>query len=136
MTMESEDGQDGGTAAVALVADMMFASRVRGTATAIGVDAVTVTRAEKLMEETRRLRPRVVLIDVDARGVDVPGVIARLKSDAETAAVPVIAFGSHVNADALRAAREAGADRVLARSAFVRDLPILLGGSPPGDGGS
>jgi len=132
--MESEQG--GGTAAVALVADMMFASRVRGTATAIGAAAVTVTRAEKLLEETRRLRPRVVMIDIDARGVDVPGLIARLKSDPETSAIPVVAFGSHVNADALRAAREAGADRVLARSAFVRDLPALLGGGPPADGGS
>lgn len=127
--MEGE--RSGGTAAVALVADMMFASRVRGTATAVGVEAVTVTRAEKLVEETRRLRPRVVLIDIDARGVDVPGLIARLKSDPETASVPVIAFGSHVNADALRAAREAGADRVLARSAFVRDLPVLLGAESP-----
>lgn len=136
MTMGMEGEQGGGTAAVALVADMMFASRVRGTATAIGAAAVTVTRAEKLLEETRRLRPRVVLIDIDARGVDVPGLIARLKSDPELAEIPVIAFGSHVNADALRAAREAGADRVLARSAFVRDLPVLLGGSPPADGGS
>jgi CheY-like chemotaxis protein len=134
MEMESEPG--GGTAAVALVADMMFASRVRGTATAIGAAAVTVTRAEKLVEETRRLRPRVVLVDIDARGVDVPGLIARLKSDPETAAIPVIAFGSHVNAEALRAAREAGADRVLARSAFVRDLPALLGGTPPADDAS
>jgi CheY-like chemotaxis protein len=129
--MEMEGERSGGTAAVALVADMMFASRVRGTATAVGVEAVTVTRAEKLVEETRRLRPRVVLIDIDARGVDVPALIARLKSDPETASVPVIAFGSHVNADALRAAREAGADRVLARSAFVRDLPTLLGAEPP-----
>ncbi|HEU4455874.1 MAG TPA: response regulator [Longimicrobium sp.] len=127
MEMEMEGERSGGTAAVALVADMMFASRVRGTATAVGVEAVTVTRAEKLVEETRRLRPRVVLIDIDARGVDVPALIARLKSDPETRSVPVIAFGSHVNADALRAAREAGADRVLARSAFVRDLPALLG---------
>lgn len=127
--MEGE--RSGGTAAVALVADMMFASRIRGTATAVGVEAVTVTRAEKLVEETRRLRPRVVLIDIDARGVDVPALIARLKSDPETASVPVVAFGSHVNADALRAAREAGADRVLARSAFVRDLPTLLGAESP-----
>jgi CheY-like chemotaxis protein len=68
--------------------------------------------------------------------VDVPALIARLKSDPETATIPVIAFGSHVNAEALRAAREAGADRVLARSAFVRDLPALLGGTPPADDAS
>ena len=117
------------TAAVALVADMLFASKVRGAASAVGVEAVTVSKGEKLVDEARRLRPRVIFVDIETRGVDVPALIARLKSDAETAGVPVIAFGSHVNADALRAAREAGADRAIARSAFVRDLPALLGGA-------
>lgn len=121
-----------GTAAVALVSDMMFASRVRGTATAVGVEAVTVTSAERLLEEVRRLRPRVVLVDVEARKVDVPALVATLRADADVGEIPIIAFGSHVNAEALQAARAAGATRVLARSAFVRDLPALLGASPPG----
>jgi hypothetical protein len=38
----------------------------------------------------------------------------------------VVAFGPHREGDAFRAAREAGADRVLARSAFVERLPELL----------
>jgi hypothetical protein len=42
------------------------------------------------------------------------------------AGVPVIAFGAHVQGAALVAARAAGADRVLARSAFVNALPGLL----------
>lgn len=120
--------ESGETAAVALVADLMFASRVRGAAAAIGVEAKTVSRADALVEETRRLRPRLVLLDLEARGVDVPALVARLREDPDTAGVPIIAFGSHVNREALQGARRAGVDRVLARSAFVRELPELLRG--------
>lgn len=120
-------------AAVALVADLMFASRVRGAASAAGVEAVTVSSADRLLEEVRRRRPRVVLVDLETRNVDAAGVVARLKADPATAGTPVIAFGSHVNGEVLVAARGAGADRVLARSAFVRELPSILRG-PPGPG--
>lgn len=115
-------------AAVALVADLMFASRVRGAATAAGVEARTVSRADALLEEARRRRPRVVLLDLEARGVDVAALVARLRADPVTSGVPIIAFGSHVNREALQGARDAGVDRVLARSAFVRELPELLRG--------
>jgi hypothetical protein len=40
--------------------------------------------------------------------------------------VPVVAFASHVRADLIAEARAAGADRVLARSAFVAELPALV----------
>lgn len=114
------------TAAVALVADLMFASRVRGAAAAAGVSVVTVSRANEVEEEVRRLRPRLVLLDIDTRGAGIGGLIQRLKADPETVAAQIVVFGPHVDSIALLAAREAGADRVLARFAFVRDLPALL----------
>jgi hypothetical protein len=47
-----------------------------------------------------------------------------------------VAFVSHVRADHAQAAHDAGASRVLARSAFVEELPRLVseaGASPPGE---
>lgn len=126
--MDEPRSPSAGTAAVALVADLMFASRIRGAAAAAGVEVATVSRADRLLDEVRRLRPRLVLVDLDARGMDAADLIRRLKADPETAGARVIAFGPHVEGDALVAARGAGADRVLARSAFVRDLPALLRG--------
>ena len=38
----------------------------------------------------------------------------------------IVAFGPHVRADLFEAARDAGADEVLARSAFVSRLPQIL----------
>jgi hypothetical protein len=52
--------------------------------------------------------------------------VAALKSSPATRRIPVIAFGPHVDL-ALRArAEDVGCDLVLAKSAFVRDLPGLI----------
>lgn len=115
-------------APLAFVADLIFASKVRGAAQALGVEAEVVQSAEAAMQRARAARPRVVLIDLEARrgaGVD---LLRRLREDPDTAGLTVVAFASHQNTGAIAAAREAGADRVLARSAFVRELPGLLRG--------
>ena len=41
-------------------------------------------------------------------------------------AIPIVAFGSHVDTDTLRAARQAGCDHAWARSHFTTELPHLL----------
>ncbi len=64
----------------------------------------------------------VVVVDLSVAGA-VDG-IAALRAAGSTARV--IAYGRHTNADALRDARQAGADRVLARSAFFADVTGAL----------
>lgn len=55
--------------------------------------------------------------------------IAAIRALKERAPSPrVIAFGSHVDSERLKAARDAGADRVLARSAFTDRLAEILRG--------
>ena len=66
----------------------------------------------------------VVVVDL-GRPDAVEGV-RRLRTEGSTARI--LAYGSHVDADALREARAAGCDRVLARSAFFADVPAALGG--------
>ena len=48
----------------------------------------------------------------------------------------MVGFLSHVQKDLAVAARERGCDRIMARSAFVKDLPRILGGNTgeAGDG--
>ena len=45
--------------------------------------------------------------------------------------VSTVGFLSHVQKDLAVAAREAGCDRIVARSAFTRDLPKILAGDTP-----
>jgi CheY-like chemotaxis protein len=110
---------------VALAADMLFASRIRGAANAAGVPVRVVSSAAAALDAVRA-GARRLLLDLDSRAADPIGLIEQLRADSATAGVEVIAFVSHVREDRIAAARAAGATRVLARSAFVRELPRLL----------
>ena len=111
--------------AVALVADLIFASRVTGAA---GPGAtVRVVRTPEALAEALADGADLALIDLEADGAH--EAIARC-----AAARPrprTVAFGSHVRRDALEQARAAGADEALPRSAFVARLPALLSPSVP-----
>jgi CheY-like chemotaxis protein len=109
---------------VAAVNDLLFGARIRGAAQQAGVTVTFARSPDALLEQAAGAR--LVLLDLETRWLDAPALIARLKSEPRMAGVPVIAFGAHVQGAALVAARAAGADRVLARSAFVNALPGLL----------
>lgn len=111
---------------VAVVNDLMFGSRIRAAAQQAGVDVAFVRNAGDLA--ARAAHADLVLLDLETRWLDAPAAIRSLRSDAATEGVPVVAFGPHVAGEALKAAREAGAHRVLARSAFVAQLQDLMRG--------
>jgi len=117
-----------GVDAIALVADLLFASRIRAVAALTGVKVVTVGSQETFWRVVRERRPKLIVIDLDPRIGSGPDMIRELKADPELGDVVLVAFGSHMQRDILQAARAAGADRVLARSGFVRELPTLLRG--------
>lgn len=107
---------------VALAADMIFAARIRGAAQAVGASLELARNADALLERARTDPPRRILLDLDTRSTDPAELIRTLKADPRTAAIEIVAFVSHVREDAIAAARDAGADRVLARGAFARQL--------------
>jgi CheY-like chemotaxis protein len=111
---------------VAACADLMFSARVKAAADAAGYRVVLLSARAEVVDRVRQERPALILIDLDARWLDAPALIAALKDHGETSAIPVVAVGSHVRTEVMAAARAAGADRVLARSAFVRQLPDLM----------
>jgi len=125
-----------GRVILALPGDLMFASRIQGAARAMGANVVVCARPAALYAELGRTPPERVLIDLDARGWDAVAVIAALIADHGVTGAQIIAFVSHVRADAIAAARAAGAGRVLARSSFLRELPALLGPAADGAAGA
>jgi CheY-like chemotaxis protein len=136
MTEQKNDSQPGDMArsgAIALVADLVFASRIRGVAALVGVTVRTVSTPAALLQAARSQHPGLIFVDLDARTGAVANLIEELKGDPELSTIQVIAFGSHLEREALQAARSAGADRVLARSAFVRELQRLLRGMDVAD---
>jgi len=111
---------------LAALDDLMFTSRIRAAAQGVGAEVrFAKTPAEAVA--AARQGPRLVLLDLSARGLDPMAVLAQLKSDPDLARLRVVGFVSHVQSDVIAAARAAGIDEVMARSAFVARLPHLLG---------
>ena len=65
-----------------------------------------------------------IIIDLNSEGLDVLEAIRHCKAAAHQPRT--IAYVSHVDVELIQAARHAGADEVMARSAFVTKLPALL----------
>ncbi len=101
--------------------DLIFFSRVSGAARAAGMVVRMVRTPAELVAAARAGAPGGVIVDVHNPGLDLPALLAELR-DACPAMPRVTAYGSHVEAAVLRAARQAGCDRVLPRSQFVEEL--------------
>jgi CheY-like chemotaxis protein len=104
------------------VTDLFFQSRVASAARAAGREVRFAGSLAALEGQPWTL----ALVDLDAR-VDVMEAIRVLRSSGSG---PVVAFGPHVDTDRRKAARAAGADRVLAKSKFVTVLPDLMQAAP------
>jgi DNA-binding NarL/FixJ family response regulator len=111
---------------LAAVADVMFSSRIRAAAAASGADVRFARTPEEVLSGVRAFAPALVLIDLNAPQLAPIETIARLRADAPAGPVRIVGFVSHVQADVIAAARAAGIDEVMARSAFVSKLPELL----------
>lgn len=106
----------------------MFAARLRGTAQSVGANLTLVRNEKELFERAHALAPRQIIIDLDTRSLDPVALIATLKADPALKAIPILAYVSHVREDAIAGARAAGAERVIARGAFVKNLMEILAG--------
>jgi PleD family two-component response regulator len=111
---------------LAAVDDLLFSSKVRATAKQLGVELAFARTPDDILAQARAHPPSLVIFDLNCAKTDPLATIAALKADARLGAVPVIAFVSHVQTDLIAAARAAGADEVMARSAFAADLPRIL----------
>ncbi len=118
---------------VAFLDDLIFATKLSSTASVVGATVTIARTLAALGEQLDGGEVRLVLVDLSAGGGDPLEAIALTR--ASSPEVQIVAFGPHVEGDLMNAARQRGADTVLARSAFVRKLPDLLaiGSDPRGE---
>jgi CheY-like chemotaxis protein len=101
--------------------DLVFVSRISATAQAVGLAVRQARTPDELVTLAERNPPPGIILDLQNPGLDLPALIGELR--AACPAMPrVTAYGSHVEAELLRSAREAGCDVVLPRSKFVKEL--------------
>jgi CheY-like chemotaxis protein len=86
------------------------------------------------LERAFALLPDVILMDLSLPGLDGWEVTRRLKGDARTRHVPVVALTGHVLADCSREAREAGCDAFLTKpcmpEVLVAEVRRVLAAAP------
>src|SRR5262245_6252485 len=96
--------------------DLIDASKVTAAARAAGLAVTQARSVEALLKLAGERAPAVVVLDLQHPGLDVAAVVGKLR---ELFPAPrVVAYGSHVQAAALKAARQAGCDAALPRSQF------------------
>ncbi len=109
-----------------LCRDLIFTTKVRDTAAALGVAIEVVGRVDRARGLIQDRHPRVVFVDLTA------GDLVSLEALREFRALAgeevwFVAFGPHVDGDRLEEARAAGCQLVLPRSRFASQLPDLIG---------
>lgn len=110
----------------ALVPDLFFMTKIGETAAHLGV-VVEELRSDRAITACRNGNPDLLLVDLESPG-DPVGAVRTLKSEEQTRGIRIVAFHSHVDRALGEAARAAGADHVMPRSAFSVKLPLILKG--------
>jgi hypothetical protein len=123
-------------------ADLLWSTRIQGTAKQVGVPCRPVRSVEMLRARLADSEVRAAIVDLESPTVALE-IIRALRSEGgldPDRRIRIVAFGPHVAARSLEEARAAGADVVLPRGAFDRRLPQLIlelnGGPEPAPGGS
>jgi len=121
--------------------DLLFATKIGSTAEHLGFVSRPVRDMDKLQARLSQIDDgkangpvTLVLVDLAMESVALEVIRvanehrqAKTTSDRDQAPVmKIVAFGSHVDAQALRDAKAAGADQAVPRSQFVQQLVPLL----------
>lgn len=109
-------------------ADLLWATRIKSTADALGVPCRPVRNPDMLGARLDDSPVRALLLDLEApdRAWALLGVLRGPDAGDRERSVTVLAWGPHVAADRLDMALEMGADEVMPRGAFASDLPKIL----------
>lgn len=113
-------------AILAAVDDFLFRSKIRATAKHVNADVRFAQTPDEILSQAREMKPTLVIVDLNSAKADPVATIAAIKSDPALSGVRAIGFASHVHVDLINAARSAGADQVLPRSAFAGNLAEIL----------
>ena len=107
-----------------LCTDLIFSTKITGTAKSLGVPFAVVRTLEKLREQLAAHPIATFIVDLNADRVNAIEAVRVAKAHAPSPRV--VAFLSHVQVELAQEAGNAGADEVLARSGFVAQLPAIL----------
>ena len=112
--------------ALLLSSDLMFGSRVLGAGKALGVPVALAAGPAALAEKLAN-GCTLVFVDLSLDGLNLPVAVEAIRAAAPAARI--VAYGAHVNEEALALAQAAGCDLVLTRGQFHKQYVELLRGA-------
>jgi CheY-like chemotaxis protein len=111
---------------LALLDNLFFSARINDAVITAKGETTFARKPEQALDLARTLKPKLVIIDLDADACSPIELINKIKSDPKLRAIKTFGFVSHVNSQRQAEARDAGCDRVMARSVFFSDLKELV----------
>jgi len=111
---------------ICAIDDLIFSIKVQTAAKSLQADVYFERSGDKLLPTIREKRPSLVILDLNSARLRPLEAIASLKRDPELNAIRTLGYVAHVDTATIDAARAAGIDQVMARSAFVAQLGDIL----------
>jgi CheY-like chemotaxis protein len=109
-----------------VVDDLLFSVKISTAAKSLGVDIYFERAAGNVIPRIREKAPDLVIFDLNSAKLRPMQAVAEMKADPALKGIRTLGYVSHVQTDTINAARAAGIDQVLARSAFAERLAEIL----------
>ena len=111
---------------VCAIDDLLFSIKIKEVAKHLGTTLYFERSGERIVETVREKQPTLVIFDLNSAKLAPMTAIAEMKRDPALASIKTLGYVSHVDSATIDAARAAGVDQVLARSAFATHLADIL----------
>ncbi|HEY7185073.1 MAG TPA: hypothetical protein VH436_00930 [Vicinamibacterales bacterium] len=111
---------------VCAIDDLLFSIKIKEVAKHRGVELYFERSADRIVDTVRAKQPSLVIFDLNSAKLAPMDAIKAIKADGSLKDVKTLGYVSHVDSATIAAAREAGVDEVLARSAFAAGLGEIL----------
>ena len=111
---------------LAVVDDLLFTVKISDAAKRVGLEVEFLKSEQDVIQKAAHDKPLLIILDLNNNSVDPLDLISKLKSDGDLKRISLIGYLSHVQGELKQKAHEAGANIVMARSAFSQNLQQIL----------
>lgn len=111
---------------LAVVDDLLFTVKINDAAKRVGLEVEFLKSAHDVVEKATHEKPLLIILDLNNNSVEPLPLISKLKDHGDLKNISIISYLSHVQGELKQKAHEAGANIVMARSAFSQNLQQIL----------
>ncbi len=106
---------------LAVVSDLFFSVKISEAAKRNGLALEFVKEGKELMEKAK-VKPSLIVFDLNFESASPLDLIAQLKGNPETKGISLLGYLSHLQGELKMQAQAAGCDMVMARSALSQNM--------------